>query len=158
MSKLKVLFVCIHNSARSQMAEAYLNELAGDLFIAESAGFAPGELNPLAVEVMSEVGIDISQNSADSVFEFFKQGKRFSYIVTVCDEGSAERCPIFPGVTYRIHWSFKDPSSLEGDHDVKLSATRAVRDSIKEHVEEFVKLVESGNLKENAPNEWKLRG
>lgn len=157
MSKAKVLFVCIHNSARSQMAEAFLNELAGEAFEAESAGFEPGKLNPLAVEVMSEIGIDISQNSTDSVFEFFKQGKRYNYIITVCDEGSAEKCPIFPGVTHRINWSFKDPSSLEGSYDVKLSATKAVRDSIKEHIEEFVKLVESNKLAENAPSEWRLQ-
>ncbi|MFP4332240.1 MAG: arsenate reductase ArsC [Campylobacterales bacterium] len=154
MNKAKVLFVCIHNSARSQMAEAFLNEIAGDAFEADSAGFEPGSINPLAIAVMEEVGIDISKNSTNSVFEFFKEGKRYNYIITVCDEGNAERCPIFPGVTHRIHWSFKDPASLEGDYEVKLSATRAVRDSIKEHVEEFVKLVESGKLKENAPSNW----
>lgn len=155
--KAKVLFVCIHNSARSQMAEAYLNSFGDGEIVAQSAGFKPGGLNPVVVEVMREEGIDISQNSCDSVFDFFKEGKRFSHIVTVCDEGSAEACPIFPGVVHRIHWSFKDPSSLEGSDDLKLQITREIRDSIKEKVSQFVSLIKEGKLKENAPKEWKFK-
>lgn len=91
--KRKVLFVCIHNSARSQMAEAFLNGLGGELFEAQSAGFEPGKMNPLVVEAMAEIGYDLSKNETNSVFEFFKDGKRFNYVVTVCDEGAAQRCP-----------------------------------------------------------------
>jgi arsenate reductase len=134
----KVLFVCIHNSARSQIAEAYLKQIAGDRFDAESAGFEPGKLNPLAVEVMQEVGIDISGNRTKSVFDFFKRGTLFDYVVTVCDAGAAEKCPIFPGVTKRLHWSFDDPSAVQGAHEEKLAAVRRIRDEIKTAVELFV--------------------
>ena len=153
----KILFVCIHNSGRSQMAEAFLNKYT-DKAVAESAGFEPGKLNPIVVKVMAEEGIDISQNSCDSVFGFFKQGKRFSHIITVCDEGAAERCPIFPGVTQRIHWSFEDPSSLEGSDEEKLTKTREIRDAIKEKVLQLIELLNSGTLKENASKEWKILG
>ena len=107
--KQKVLFICAHNSARSQMAEAFLNDICGDHFEAYSAGLEPGALNPMAVEAMREVGIDISHKGTQSVFDVFKSGELFAYVITVCDETSAERCPIFPGVTTRLHWSFPDP-------------------------------------------------
>src|SRR5205085_4369744 len=93
--KANVLFICIHNSARSQMAEAWLNQLCGESFAAESAGLEPGTLNPLVVEAMGEVGIDISQKKTRAVFDVFKSGKLFASVITVCDETSAERCPIF---------------------------------------------------------------
>lgn len=137
-SKIKVLFVCIHNSARSQMAEAFLNQLGGDRFIAQSAGLEPGELNPLAVEVMKEVGIDISGNKTNSVFDFFKSCALFHYVITVCDEASAERCPIFAGITKRQHWSFSDPAALKGSHEEKLIATRGIRDEIRAAVVSFI--------------------
>ena len=133
--KRKVLFVCIHNSARSQMAEAFLNHICGDQFEAHSAGIEPGKLNPIVVKAMQEIGIDISGNQAKAVFDYFKSGKIFSYVITVCDEASAERCPIFPGVTQRLHWSFPDPSSFQGTHAEKLAGTRTVRDTIKAKVE-----------------------
>src|SRR5579871_3354669 len=101
--KKKVLFVCIHNSARSQMAEAFLKRTCGDTFEVESAGIEPGKLNPVVVEAMKEVGIDISGNPTKAVWDFVKAGKSFSYVITVCDETSAERCPIFPGLTKRLH-------------------------------------------------------
>ncbi len=138
MDKQRVLFVCIHNSARSQMAESYLNLFGGGKFEAESAGLEPGKLNPLAVEVMKEVGIDISSNKTKDVFEFFKSGKMFSYVITVCDEASAERCPIFPGVCKRIHWSFPDPSAIEGSREEKLNGTRIIRDRIKEKIKKWL--------------------
>lgn len=138
MSKLKVLFLCIHNSARSQMAEAYLKKFGGDTYEVESAGLEPGWLNPLAVEVMNEEGIDISENPTNSVFDFFKQGKIFHYVVTVCDKEASDRCPIFPGMHKKINWSFADPSAFGGSHDEKLAATRAVRDTIKEAVQQFI--------------------
>lgn len=139
MVRDKVLFVCIHNSARSQMAEAYLNRLAGEQFEAESAGIEPGTLNPLVVEVMREDGIDISNNTTKDVFAFLKAGKRYSYVVTVCDETAAERCPVFPGPGKRLHWSFPDPSALVGSREEKLARTRVIRDQIKHRVEAFMK-------------------
>ena len=143
MSKKKVLFVCVHNSARSQMAEAFLKQMAGDRFEVESAGLEPGKLNPTVVEVMKESGIDISQNKTKSVFDFFKQGKQYDYVVTVCDESQAGACPIFPGtaVTKRIHWGFEDPSGFTGSYEEKLAKTRVVRDAIKKKLEEWHRLV-----------------
>ena len=138
MDKIKVLFVCIHNSARSQMAEAILNHYHGDKFLAESAGFEAGTLNPFAVKAMAEWGIDISQNKTDIVFDLFKQGRIFSYVITVCDESNAERCPVFPGVTTRLHWSFPDPSAYKGRDEDKLLFTQNVRDEIKEKIDEWV--------------------
>jgi arsenate reductase len=136
--KIKVLFVCIHNSARSQIAEAFLNKIGGDRFESLSAGLEPGILNPLAVEVMQEIGVDISSNLTKSVFDFFKHGELFDYVVTVCDGASAEKCPVFPGITTRLHWSFEDPSALEGDLEARLVSTRKIRDKIQAAVEFFV--------------------
>src|SRR5580692_12025843 len=93
--KKKVLFVCIHNSARSQMAEAFLNHVCGEEFEAHSAGLEPGRLNPIVVEAMGEIGIDISANQTKSVSEMLKSGRKFDFVITVCDEASAERCPVF---------------------------------------------------------------
>ena len=139
--KPKVLFICIHNSARSQMAEAWLNHLCGDFFAAESAGLEPGKLNPLAVQVMSEVGIDISNKPTRSTFEVFQSGQLFSYVITVCDETSAERCPIFPGPAQRLHWSFPDPSTVTGSEEEKLQEVRLIRDAIRSKVEEWCEQV-----------------
>jgi arsenate reductase len=135
--KKKVLFVCIHNSARSQMAEAFLNQICPEEFEAYSAGLEPGKLNPIVVEAMDEIGLDISGNETKAVFDMFKSGKIFAYVVTVCDEASAERCPIFPGVTKRLHWSFPDPSAIQGSHAEKLAGTREIRDTIKTKIEEW---------------------
>ena len=137
MRKKKVLFVCIHNSARSQMAEAFLNRICPDEFEAHSAGLEPGKLNPIVVEAMQEVGIDISGNKTKAVFDVFKSGQMFAYVITVCDEASAERCPIFPGVTTRLHWGFPDPSSFQGSRDERLAGTRKVRDAIKNKIEQW---------------------
>ena len=140
MNKLRVLFVCIHNSGRSQMAEALLRNLGGDRFEAESAGFEPGTLNPVVVAALKEIGIDISQAKTKSVFELYKQGRMYQYVVTVCDESSSERCPLFPGVVReRMHWSFADPASFKGSEAERLAKTRAVRDEIKAKIEEFVR-------------------
>lgn len=138
MSKTKVLFVCIHNSARSQMSEAFLNTLGGDKFSAESAGLEPGLLNPLVVKSMKEIGIDISQNRTKDVFEFFKEGRRYDYVITVCDEASGERCPVFPGALKKIHWSFADPSAFTGTEEEKLKRISEVRDSIRIKIQEFI--------------------
>ena len=138
MKKKKVLFVCVHNSARSQMAEAFLKLYAGDSFEVESAGLEPGTLNPLVVEAMQEIGIDISKNRTKSAIDFLKQGKRFHYVVTVCDEASAERCPTFPGVVERLRWGVEDPSALQGTKEEKLARIREIRDSIKAKVVRFI--------------------
>ncbi|MEY2465713.1 MAG: hypothetical protein QOD03_234 [Verrucomicrobiota bacterium] len=135
--KKKVLFVCIHNSARSQMAEAFLNQICGSEFEAQSAGIEPGRLNPIVVEAMREIGIDISGNPTKAVFDMIKSGQNFAYVITVCDETSAERCPIFPGVTTRLHWGFPDPSSFQGSPAEKLTRTREVRDTIKAKIEQW---------------------
>ena len=137
MEKKKVLFVCIHNSARSQMAEAWMNRLCGDRFEAESAGLEPGALNPLAVAVMKEVGIDISHKVTRSVLDVLKAGTLFSWVITVCDESAAEACPIFPGPAKHVHLGFADPSRVDGTQEEKLARVRVIRDSIRKAVEEF---------------------
>jgi len=135
--KQKVLFVCIHNSARSQMAEAWLNSLYGDRFEATSAGLEPGVLNPYAVRVMAEAGIDIADATTKSVFDLYRAGRLYNYVVTVCDQEAAERCPIFPGAAERLHWSFADPSKATGSDIEKLVQVRAVRDQIRAQIEEW---------------------
>ena len=135
MKKINVLFLCIHNSARSQMAETFLQIYGGDRFQVESAGFEPGTLNPVVVEAMKELDIDISGNESKSLQVFLDKGTEFDYVITVCDEGNAERCPIFPGPAKRLHWGFEDPSSLGGSADDKLAQTRVIRDQIKEKVQ-----------------------
>ena len=139
MKTLKILFVCVHNSARSQMAEAWANHMAPDNVRAESAGLEPGVLNPLAVEVMKEAGLDISNKETRSVFDLFKEGRLYTHVITVCDEVSAERCPIFPGIVARKHWSFADPSSFTGSDKEKLAAIREIRDLIKKKIAGFLK-------------------
>ena len=134
----KVLFVCIHNSARSQMAEAFLNKLGDGNFTAESAGIEPGTLNPIVVEAMLELGLDISKNTCDSVERFIPRGEEFDYVITVCDETSAERCPTFPGATTRLHWGFPDPSGLQGTKEEKLNRTREIRDLIEAKIDQWI--------------------
>ena len=136
--KKRVLFLCIHNSARSQIAEAFLKQIAGDRFEVESAGLEPGKLNPLAVKAMREAGIDISRNTTQSVFDLFKSGKRYQYVISVCDDASAERCPIFPGVTTRLSWGFADPSAFTGTEQERLEETIRVRDEIRERIRRWV--------------------
>lgn len=135
MKKKSVLFVCIHNSARSQMAEAFLKRICGDEFEVQSAGIEPGRLNPLVVEAMRETGIDIAGNQTKSVMDMINSGRAFDYVITVCDETSAERCPVFPGGSTRMHWSFPDPSALQGTEDEKLERTRIIRDTIKSRID-----------------------
>ena len=119
------------------MAEAFLNNICSDQFEAHSAGIEPGKLNPLVVEAMQEIGIDISGKGTQAVFDVYESGQTFSYVITVCDETSAERCPIFPGVTTRLHWGFPDPSAFPGPHEERLARTREVRDTIKAKIEEW---------------------
>jgi arsenate reductase len=121
------------------MAEAFLKQIAGDRFDVESAGLEPGKLNPLAVAAMKDAGLDISRNGTQSVFELFKSGRRFQYVISVCDAASTERCPIFPGVTTRLNWSFADPSTFTGTEQERLKQTIAVRDEIRERVQQWAR-------------------
>jgi len=119
------------------MAEAFLNLTCPDYFEAHSAGLEPGALNPLAVEAMKAIGIDISGRKTQGVFDVFKSGQFFPYVITVCDETSANRCPIFPGVTKRLHWSFADPAALTGSREERLEGTRKIRDQIRARIESW---------------------
>ncbi len=129
--KQRVLILCTGNSARSQMAEGLLRHLAGDRFEVFSAGTRPSVVNPLAIEAMQEVGIDISGHRSKSLTEFLDQP--FDYVITVCDQ-AAEACPVFPGPAQRIHWSFPDPAAVTGTPDVRLAAFRRVRDAINKQL------------------------
>jgi len=125
--KTRVLFLCTGNSARSQMAEGYLRRAAGDRYEAMSAGIEPKGLNPLAVEAMREIGIDISQQKSKEVEELL--GTNPAYVVTVCDNAK-EKCPLFPGSFKSVHWDLQDPAGAEGGQEEKLAVFRRVRDEI----------------------------
>jgi arsenate reductase len=130
--KLRVLFICQHNSGRSQIAEAYLRQLAGEGFIIESAGMEPAEkVNPLVVEVMKEEGFDLSSKKPQSVFALFKEGRLYDHVITVCHD-TEDKCPIFPGITKRWHWPFPDPAKVEGTAEEKREQVRKIRDAIKD--------------------------
>jgi arsenate reductase (thioredoxin) len=134
----KVLFLCVHNSARSQMAQAFLEKYGEGRFEVESAGLEPGKLNPYVVRAMAEAGLDISHNPTKSVFELFQAGKVFQVVVTVCSKEAAERCPIFPGLSEKHHWPFADPSTFAGTDEEIMARVREVRDLIEKAVKEFV--------------------
>ena len=132
MMRRRVLFVCTHNSARSQMAEGYLRALAGDRFEVESAGTEARGVHPMAVQAMGEDGVDISLQTSKTVDRFANE--RFDLTVTVCDE-AAEACPVFPNAAERRHWSFPDPSAVRGDDEERFAAFAQVRDAIRERIE-----------------------
>lgn len=134
--KLKVLFICSQNAGRSQMAEAFLRRFAGDSFEVDSAGLEPAEqVHPLVQAVMAEEGIDLSAKKPKSVFDLFRQGRLFDYVIAVCDTATAEGCPVFPGLTRRWHWPFPDPAAVTGSREEQLARVRAIRDMIREKVE-----------------------
>jgi len=135
--QLHVLFICSHNSARSQMAEELMRLYSGGTVLVESAGLEAGALNPLAVEVLKEVGIDISGKSTQDAFELYRHGRLFSHVITVCDDSNGERCPVFPGGVIRQHWSLHDPATFVGTWEEKLELTRQVRDTIQRLIEEW---------------------
>lgn len=137
MQKGNVLFICVHNGARSQMAEAWLNRICGDRFAAQSAGLEPGTINPLVVEVMSEAGIDLSKKTTQAVFDVWKSGTMFEDVIAVCADAEAKGCPIFPGPTTRLHWPFPDPSQATGSRDEQLRKVRKIRDDIRVRIEEW---------------------
>lgn len=134
----KVLFLCVHNSSRSQMAEAFLKAFGSSKYIAESAGLEPGKLNQYVVKAMLEKGIDISKNPTKSVFDLAKMGKSYDVVVTVCSKEAADRCPIFPGKSKKLHWPFNDPASFKGTEDEIMVQVRVVRDEIENAVKEFI--------------------
>jgi arsenate reductase len=138
-SKRRVLFVCIHNSARSQMAEAFLKKYGGNAYDVESAGLEPGRMNPNVIAVMKEVGIDLSNKKTQGVFDLYKKGTEYDVVITVCDGASAGNCPVFPGGGNRIAWSFEDPSSFKGSAEEILQRTRNVSDEIEKTVLNFIK-------------------
>ena len=139
MDKSKVLFVCIHNSARSQMAEELLRKSGGDRFDVESAGIKPGKLNPIVIEVLKEEGIDISGKKTRAVSDLIKQGQRYDYVITVCDETSAEQCPVFPGKCQRLHWGFPDPSQFQGTPEERFVQTKKVKEHIQTKILQWLK-------------------
>jgi arsenate reductase len=139
--KLRALILCTGNSARSQMAEGLLRHIGGTRFEAFSAGTKPVGVNPLAIEAMREIGIDISTQRSKSVAEF--AGQEFATVVSVCDN-AAEQCPIFPGAPQRVHWSLPDPAAVSGTEEEKLGAFRRVRDELERRILSFVNSVASG--------------
>lgn len=139
--KLRVLILCTGNSARSQMAEGLLRHKAGDRFDVFSAGTQPSKVRQEAIDVMRELGIDISGHRSKSVDEFL--GQPFDYVITVCDNAK-ESCPVFPGEAMRIHWSFQDPAAVGGSEEQRKAAFRRIRDQIRERLEAFAAAVENG--------------
>jgi arsenate reductase len=132
----KVLILCTGNSARSQMAEGLLRHDGGNDFIVESAGLEPSFVRAEAIEVMSELGIDISGQRSKSLDEFLAQP--FDYVITVCDNAN-QHCPLFPAATHRIHWSIEDPAAVTGDEQTRLQAFRAARDELHERLSKFIR-------------------
>jgi arsenate reductase len=132
------MFICIHNSGRSQMGEAFLRQLAGERFEVHSAGLEAGRLNPLVVRAMAEIGIDMAGHHAKTAREYLDRGERFDYVITVCDETNAERCPVFPGKAVRLHWGFPDPSALGGSDEEKLAGIRPIRDAIQARIKAWI--------------------
>jgi arsenate reductase (thioredoxin) len=129
----RVLFLCTHNSARSQMAEGLLRHLAGDRFEAYSAGTEATHVRPLAIRAMDEIGIDISGQESKTLNRYL--GEPFDYVITVCDEAN-EACPFFPGAKNRLHWSFEDPAQATGSEEERLGVFRTARDKIRERIEQ----------------------
>lgn len=138
---LKVLFVCVHNSARSQMAETFLNDLGKGKFFAESAGIEKGMLNPYAVQAMADIGYDISNNSVDSVFDFFIEERRYDLVIKVCDESAGQRCPVFPSTSLTLIWSFPDPAELKGSNEEIMAEVCSIRDAIRTRIEEMIRVI-----------------
>ena len=143
----RVLFLCTGNSARSQMAEGLLRHMAGDRLEVKSAGVAPTAVRPEAIEVMRELGIDISGQRSKSVDDFV--GREFDYVITVCDNAN-EQCPVFPGRTNRLHWSFDDPAAAQGDEPTRLAVFRRVRDEIYDRLRQFVAKPQKSTWRETA--------
>ncbi len=136
MKKTKVLFLCTGNSARSQMAEAFLKKYGGEKFESFSAGLEPSVINPLTVQVMEELGVDMSQHYAKGLDQFLGK-EHFGYLITVCSRAE-EKCPIFPGMGVRLYWPLEDPAAFQGSPDEKLAKFRQVRDQVENAVKEWL--------------------
>jgi len=137
VNKSKVLFLCTGNSARSQMAEAFLRQYGGDRFDVYSAGLEPSVLNPLTVQVMEEIGVDMSGHYSKSLIQYLGK-EHFGYLITVCDRAEA-KCPVFPGMGVRLHWGFEDPAAFQGSAADKLEKFRQVREQIRTAVQNWLK-------------------
>ncbi len=135
---IKILFVCVHNSARSQIAETLMNDLGQGKFVAESAGLEPGTLNDDVIDSMAELGYDISNNATKSVFDFYKEGRRYHYVIKVCDQINGQKCPIFPATKAQIDWNHEDPSAFLGSKAERLDQVRVIREDIKKNIMAFI--------------------
>jgi arsenate reductase (thioredoxin) len=139
---IKVLFICVHNAARSRMAEALLRARGGGRFEVTSAGYEPREVNPIVIEAMKSIGVKMTATGPQpSVFDLFKEGRIFNYVISVCDAEHDQKCPIFAGVTQRLSWSFPDPSGFGGTYEEKLARVAEVRDAIGERIDAWLKTV-----------------
>ena len=137
MTKTKVIFICTHNSARSQMAEAFLTKYAGDHFEVYSAGYNPQPIHPYTLKVMQELGYDLSKQQPKDLWELAKN-QHFGIIITVCKKSEEEDCPTIPGTSTRLYWNIDDPAALEGTDEAKLAKFRDVRDQILEQIKNFL--------------------
>ncbi len=138
MGEIRVLFVCVHNSGRSKMAEAFLDRLGGGRFTAESAGTEPREINPYVLEVMKEEGYDLSQSTPNNILDYFREGRLYKHVIYVCGSEAETACPIFPGIRESYHWPFPDPAGFTGTRDEILEQTRTLRDEIKARVQRYI--------------------
>lgn len=137
-AKPRILAICIHNSARSQMTEEYIRMACGDGVHVESAGIEPGIVNPVVAELLRQEGVDIAHKQTQSVYDLHAAGKSFDYVIAVCDPEAAEKCPIFPAEKKRLHWPFPDPSKAAGTMEEKLEYVKPIRDQIKAQVSRFL--------------------
>lgn len=152
--KTKVLFVCSHNTTRSQMAQALLSKYGGEDFEVLSAGINAGKLNPMAVEVISEdESIDISSYTTNNILDYFKDGLHFHYVITVCDEAKKEPCPIFPSLDGILHWNITSPAG-EGTYEEKKEKVRNSKNELKENILQFIELVKNEHIKVGFPESW----
>lgn len=138
ITKKDVLFICVSNGSRSQMAEEFVRLLSGGEMSVESAGFEAGDISPETVEVMREVGVDLSAKKTQNVFELFKKGHMYHYVISVCHESEDLECPVFPGMTHRLHLPFPDPGKLSGTQEEKLAKVREIRDEIRKIIQDFI--------------------
>lgn len=154
---IKVLFICIYNNARSQIAEELLRKYGGNDFEVHSAGIEPREINPLVIQVLNEdENIDISKKQTYSVMDFYKFGHTFHYVITVCDESQSQRCPIFPGVTHRLYWAFENPAELKGTTQENLQKIKEIKEDIKKSVIYFIQYAKTDHSKQKLLDEWKI--
>ncbi|MCV6607439.1 MAG: arsenate reductase ArsC [Campylobacterales bacterium] len=152
----KVLFVCTHNSARSQIAEELLKKYSNNTFYVSSCGYEPENINPLVVKLLkSQENIDISKKQPKSVFELFRSGKTFNYVISLWEEEGEEKCPVFPGVNYRLYWNFKNPKNFNGNEEIKIKKLNEIKEDIKAHIFKFIEVTNQENEKVNMPRSWR---